>query len=557
MLQRSIALFAAIVVAVSMLGAFGAADTASAALPTANSAASVGAGASPAGSAAATANTANSAVMTSISPVTSDPQQLAKVIVAAQNAGNFATDPTSIYTREIAPVASGTALNGCGVDVRILQVIVLTLNRFGSARVSDIERPCIGSNLNCGAPTYSVHCLDPGEAIDFARVGGVTLDGSNTRTRDFLTYLDFFLPRGTNAGQEECRSSSPLQLANINQFDDSCNHQHLDFRNTNQPLSASALATVLPTVAQASLYVKMLYGDYLDRPASTDEYTGWATQLANGAARSAVSASFVNSDEYRLIRIDAAYKKVLGRSADAGGRQNWLNAMRAGLITTDDIETSFYASQEYYLRHGNTDLGFVSSLYTTLLARKGSTSDYTFWAGLVAQYGRQWVVTQFWSSQETISQRISLMYRSYLGRMPDAGGLAGWVAVALQIGDSGLRSALTSSDEYWNLAQSGTRGSTVQQVQSVPPEAAPTPAPTATPTPAPTATPTPAAPTPSSTAAPTPAGTPAPTESASTPAPKPTPLPTATPTPTPAPTPTPSATLAPTAPRGSSPTPVP
>jgi hypothetical protein len=508
MLRTTIALITAIVVGGSLLGAFGSSPSAEAV-----------SGVSTTGAVSA------AAALTALSPVTNDPQQLAKVIVAAQKAGNFSTDPGSIYDREIAPAATGQVIDGCGVDVRILQVIVLTLNRFGSARVSDIERPCIGSNLNCGAPTYSVHCLDPGEAIDFANVGGVTLNGSNTQTRNLLSYLDHFVPSGTNAGQQECRASNPLPLTNISQFSDSCNHQHIDFRNTNQPMNAAALASVLPTIAQASPYVKMLYNDYLNRAPSADEITGWATQLANGAPRNSVSTGFVDSDEYRLIRINAAYQRVLGRGGDATGIQNWLNAMYAGTITTDDIETSFYASAEYYQKHGNTDLGFVASLYTTLLNRNGSASDYAFWTNLVALHGRAWVITQFWSSQETISERISLMYQTYLGRQPDAGGLAGWVAVALQIGDSGLRSALTSSDEYWALSQSGNRPTVLQpQVQRLAPapsspETTPAPAPSESAT-TPTPAPPPSSPSPTITPAPpATAPTPAATPSATPPAP--------------------------------------
>ncbi|GGF11461.1 DUF4214 domain-containing protein [Subtercola lobariae] len=538
MKRTVIAALTALVVAASAVTGFGATLSA--------------ASASSAVSAATTSSAASevsASALTAVSPVTGDPQQLAKVIVAAHNAGNFSTDPTSIYDREVAPVASGQVISGCAVDVRILQVIVLTLNRFGSLRVSDLERPCIGSSLNCGPPTYSVHCLNPGEAIDFANVGGVGLDGNNTQTRNLLSYLDFFVPPGTNAGQQECRSNNPLPLNNINQFSDTCNHQHLDFRNTNAPLSASALATILPSLSQASAYVTLLYNDYLNRVPSSDEVRGWAVQLANGSPRSSVSDGFVNSDEYRLIRITNAYRTVLGRSPDAPGEQNWLDGMHKGLLTTDDVDKSFYASDEYYAQHGGTDLGFVTSLYQTLLHRSAGSSEYAFWTNLVAQYGRTWVITQFWSSTETISERISLMYQKYLGRVPDPGGLQHWVGLALQIGDSGLRSALTSSDEYWAIAQAGagSRASiSPQAVAQTAPQLAPAPVaptPIAPPPAAPTSTtPTPVTPTPVT-----------PTPSPVTPSPlasPPTPKPTSTPSPTPS-----TATPPPAAPASVAPTP--
>jgi hypothetical protein len=382
--------------------------------------------------------------------VSSNPVELAQTLVQANSAGKFRTNPTLIFQREIAPLANGQAQAGCALDVRILQVLVLTLQNFGSLTVSDLQRPCIGSNLNCGPPTYSVHCLNPGEAIDFTSVGGDGLNGGNGATIALLSFLDTFVPRGTNAGQVNCRGNLPL--ANISQFSDSCNHQHVDFRNTDAPLNVRPATAVLPSLADSGAYTAALYQDYLSRSASSDDRQWWGGLLATGAPRNVVSDAFVTSDEYRLIRIDAAYRTVLGRAAEPSGRTHWLAQMQAGTITTDDIETQFYASDEYYGAHTRTDRGFVASLYVTLLHRNAPSADRDFWTGLVQQYGRQWVVDQFWDSTETISERVSLMYKRYLGRTPDTGGLASWVGVALQLGDSGLRSGLTSSDEYYARA---------------------------------------------------------------------------------------------------------
>ena len=210
--------------------------------------------------------------------------------------------------------------------------------------------------------------------------------------------------------------------------------------------------------ADASV-VNALYFDFLKRLPSPPETKGWVQQLYNGTEPSAVSAGFVNSDEYRLIRIDAAYQNILGRASDPSGRADWLNNMKAGRITTDDIETSFYASAEYFAKHGGTNVSFTQSLYTTLLHRPGSQSEWDFWANLAAKNGRDWVIKQFWDATETISERVSLMYATYLGRTPDASGLRDWVGVALAIGDSGLRSGLSGSEEYYIRSQDRFRNS--------------------------------------------------------------------------------------------------
>ncbi|RFA07685.1 hypothetical protein B7R21_16100 [Subtercola boreus] len=210
-----------------------------------------------------------------------------------------------------------------------------------------------------------------------------------------------------------------------------------------------SVVTGFPRSSPSVPDVYALYWDYLHRRPSQPEASFWVSRLDSGLSTSStIARSFVESDEYRLLRIDAAYQSILGRGADPAGRADWLRWMQQGTITTDDIETSFYASAEWYQTHGNTDQGFVGALYSTLLGRSAGASETAFWSRLVALHGRAWVVAQFWDSRETIAGRVSAMYASYLGRVPDAGGLATWVGVALAIGDSGLRAGLTSSDEY-------------------------------------------------------------------------------------------------------------
>ncbi|MEF2976811.1 DUF4214 domain-containing protein [Subtercola sp. YIM 133946] len=215
---------------------------------------------------------------------------------------------------------------------------------------------------------------------------------------------------------------------------------------------------IVPAVAgvssNATTYVNALYWDYLKRLPSTADVAWWGSQIDRGQPRSSIAQGFVNSDEYRLMRIDAAYVTILGRPTDQnGGRQSWLDGMKRGLLTTDDVEKSFYASDEYFRNSGGTNAAFVSSLYSTLLHRTGSAADYSWWASLAQAHGRLWVVTNFWSTAETVAARVSSMYQHYLGRVPDATGLAGWVNFGLTNGDTALRAGFTQSDEYFARSQ--------------------------------------------------------------------------------------------------------
>ncbi|RFA14271.1 hypothetical protein B7R21_06700 [Subtercola boreus] len=215
---------------------------------------------------------------------------------------------------------------------------------------------------------------------------------------------------------------------------------------------ASAASTQPGVPAKVNSYITALYKDFLGRAPGTSEIAFWADRLKTGSPRSSVSLGFADSDEYRLIRIDAAYESVLHRPSDAPGRLFWLDRMHRGLTQTDDVEMTYYASAEYYDQHGGNDAGFVTGVYIALLGRMPSQADIVFWGGIAERQGRMEVVKDFWISTETAQKRVGAMYALYLGRTPDPSGLKTWTDFDLANGDSLTRSTLTSSDEYFDRA---------------------------------------------------------------------------------------------------------
>ncbi|MCU1477589.1 MAG: hypothetical protein JWQ64_2282 [Subtercola sp.] len=205
--------------------------------------------------------------------------------------------------------------------------------------------------------------------------------------------------------------------------------------------------------AATSSYLTALYVDFLNRKPAASEVAGWSKFLAAGNPRTVVSLGFVNSDEYRLIRIDTAYRQILAREPDAGGRSSWLSGMKNGLLTTDDIESSFYASDEFYARAGKSDIYWVAALYSALIGRQASYNEAASWAATIPTHGRLWLVNQIWNSVETARSRVSLMYKFYLGRTPDLQGVINWANLDIAVGDTAIRSGITSSDEYYLRAQ--------------------------------------------------------------------------------------------------------
>ncbi len=209
------------------------------------------------------------------------------------------------------------------------------------------------------------------------------------------------------------------------------------------------------TVSKANdSFVRAVYQDVLKRSPADNDRIVWGKALTAGMPRAQVAGGFVNSDEFRLQKIDLAYTDVLGRPADSGGELSWLNGMRAGTLTPDDVYRIFLQTPEYYnstapaAGQPATDQSFVAAMYQKIIKRPAVQSEIDYWVGILNQHGRATVVNLIWSSTETARARVSQMYEDYLGRDPDYPGFVQWGGYALQYGDSWVRSAILGSDEY-------------------------------------------------------------------------------------------------------------
>jgi hypothetical protein len=199
---------------------------------------------------------------------------------------------------------------------------------------------------------------------------------------------------------------------------------------------------------QAEAFVRAVYVDVLGRDVGNGELVGWGRALMNGMPRSQVAGGFVNSDEFRLQKIDLAYREVLSREPEAAGRLSWLNGMRQGTLSPDDAYRIFMQSEEYFNSTGGTIDLFVAAVYERIIKRPAASSEVAHWSAQAGTLGRAVVVDLIWFSVETARARVADMYHGYLGRIPDRPGLAQWGDLALRFGDLWVRSAIIGSDEY-------------------------------------------------------------------------------------------------------------
>lgn len=170
----------------------------------------------------------DSTMNTTVSPTV---QALAVQIMGAVAAGRL-VGSTPNHLPEIANLAEGKAVPGCGVDYRVLQAISIALDNFNQVGISDINRRCTGQIE--GAGTDSAHYADGGgHAVDFYLLNGSPLTGGDAKSVQLIRILDPLVPNGTGLGQIGCRAS--MSLDNFKPFDDTCNHLHIDFLKSAGP----------------------------------------------------------------------------------------------------------------------------------------------------------------------------------------------------------------------------------------------------------------------------------------------------------------------------------
>ncbi|KQO09645.1 hypothetical protein ASF06_05115 [Agreia sp. Leaf244] len=176
---------------------------------------------------------------TTNSYVSKESQKLAQELMAAVAAGRLKGSVPD-HIPEIQALADGVVKPDCGIDLRILQVMVIAVRSFNTVAVSDINRKCTGQ-IEGGGTSSSHYTNGGGHAVDFYLINGASVPGADANTVKFAEILDPIMPPGSNLGQGECRSSAgiSLNLQNFKEFSDSCTHMHIDVGNATEGLNVN------------------------------------------------------------------------------------------------------------------------------------------------------------------------------------------------------------------------------------------------------------------------------------------------------------------------------
>lgn len=216
-------------------------------------------------------------------------------------------------------------------------------------------------------------------------------------------------------------------------------------------------------------FVERLYTLVLQRGASDDEIGSWTDALL-GKRSNGVDAGygFVFSDECKEKNISNAdfveilYNTFMNRPSDEGGKTAWVSQLDAG-VEREKVFEGFICSVEfaqicaqYGINVGNiSDVGalagavshyrnqnanitkFVARCYTEAMGRDYEPDGLEAWCKVIIEKSNtpKQVAQNFIFSDEFTLKNLSdeeyvkVLYRTFMGREADEGGLAAWVGV--------------------------------------------------------------------------------------------------------------------------------
>lgn len=207
----------------------------------------------------------------------------------------------------------------------------------------------------------------------------------------------------------------------------------------------------LPTIrsqARTGSHLVAIYEAFLGFAPSPAAYRHWSGVATTRGLRAAATG-LAYSPEYSGVLLDDLYQRVLGRNADASGKQYWLDVLSSG-TRIEDVGALFYGSSEYVAKAGTLEK-YIGLLYENLLHRQADRSGLDYWVGMLRSGAASppEVARGFYASLESRRDRVARLYDRFLGREPDAAGQAHWVDQLRRADDILLAVELSLSDEFY------------------------------------------------------------------------------------------------------------
>jgi glucose/arabinose dehydrogenase len=197
-------------------------------------------------------------------------------------------------------------------------------------------------------------------------------------------------------------------------------------------------------------FVSRLYQEVLNRqpdPAGLQSFVAQIQQFGSVVPTVFAffhSAEFLGRNTTNEQFLTILYHTFLDREPDPAGFSAFLGALQGGQLTRDNLIDIFLDSAEFaalasFLPPQDPVTAFVTTLYVRILGRG---PDLPGLQGFVAQLQQSRTVlptvlfflhsAEFLARNTSDTEYVTLLYRVLLDRIPDAAGLAGWVALLTQ-----------------------------------------------------------------------------------------------------------------------------
>jgi hypothetical protein len=220
--------------------------------------------------------------------------------------------------------------------------------------------------------------------------------------------------------------------------------------------NTSDRGTALAGLSAQQRFVQVLYLDALGRAGSQAELNGWVAAFNNTPGtqtqqQALVANGIERSPEARTHLVQTWYEAFLGRQAQGGEEQGWVNLLLAGQ-TEEQVLSGILGGPEFF-NHAQTLVGtgtpsqrFVQALYQLLLNRTGGTGEVSGWVSVLPGLSDQGVALVFLGTPEFRTNLIEAYYNALLHRPSDP-GLRGWLSSGLDA--TSIRVGFESGSEFF------------------------------------------------------------------------------------------------------------
>jgi uncharacterized delta-60 repeat protein len=209
------------------------------------------------------------------------------------------------------------------------------------------------------------------------------------------------------------------------------------------------------------LFIEDVYQKVLFRQVDQGGLTFWVTDIRSGqATRYDAALSIENSSESRGVDVNQTYLLIFDRNADPNGMAYWVAQLVSGAKNEGSFTAALFNSPEYLATHSDIN-GYINSVFQVSLGRPASASDLTFFSNLVqsGQINRATVVLLILGTPESYQQGVTQDYVEFLGRSPDATGLAFFLGkITGGFTPTQLAADILASDEFFADAQVQSTG---------------------------------------------------------------------------------------------------